>query len=104
MFKTSPITINSATYAYDLVVIFKSVKDIQTQFNKIDKYCEWAGMDLGINKCAIIGCPNKFKLSPTAFKAYIQSHNIQFRNQALPILHQNESYKYLEIQLVPSLT
>jgi hypothetical protein len=61
-------------------------------------------MDLGINKCAITGCPNKSKLSPTTFKAYLQSHNIQFRNQALPILHQNKSYKYLGIQLVPSLT
>jgi hypothetical protein len=61
-------------------------------------------MDLGINKCAITGCPNKSKLSPTTFKAYMQSHNIQFRNQALPILHQNEPYRYLGIQLVPSLT
>ena len=61
-------------------------------------------MGLGINKCAITRCPNKTKLSPTTFKAYLQSHNIQFRNQALPILHQNEPYKYLGIQLVPSLT
>jgi hypothetical protein len=61
-------------------------------------------MDLGINKCAITGCPNKSKLSPITFKAYIQSHNIQFRNQALPTLHQNEPYRYLGIQLVPSLT
>jgi hypothetical protein len=61
-------------------------------------------MDLGINKCTITGCPNKSKLSPTTFKAYLQSHNIQFRNQALPTLHQNKPYKYLGIQLVPSLT
>jgi hypothetical protein len=61
-------------------------------------------MGLGINKCAIRGCPNKSKLSPTTFKAYLQSHNIQFRNQAIPILYQNESYKYLGIQLIPSLT
>jgi hypothetical protein len=61
-------------------------------------------MDLGINKCAITCCPNKSKLSPTTFKAYVQSHNIQFRNQAFPILHQYESYKYLGVQLVPSLT
>ena len=61
-------------------------------------------MDLGINRCAITGCPNKSKFSPTTYKAYLQSHNIQFKNQALPTLHQNESYKYLGIQLVPSLT
>jgi hypothetical protein len=87
-FKTSSITISSAAYANDLVVIFKSITDIQAQLNKIDKYCEWAGMDLGINKCTITGYPNKSKLSPTTFKEYIQS----------------ESYKYLGIQLVPSLT
>jgi hypothetical protein len=96
-FKTSPITISFAAYADDLVVIFKSITYIQTQLNKIDKYCKWAGMDLGINKYAITGCPNKSKLSPTIFKACIQSHNIHFKNQALPILHQNESYKYLGI-------
>ena len=60
-------------------------------------------MGLGITKCAITYCPNKSILPPITFKAYLQSHNIQFRNQALPTLHQNESYKYLGIQLVPSL-
>jgi hypothetical protein len=103
-FKTSSMTISSAAYADDLAVVLKNIKDIQPQLNKIDKLCAWAGMGLGINKCAITGSPNKSKLSPTTFKAYLQSHNIQFRNQAIPILHQNESYKYLGIQLVPSLT
>jgi hypothetical protein len=103
-FKTSSLSISSAAYANDLAVIFKNIKDIQPQLNKIDKFCTWAGMGLGINKCAITGCPNKSKLSPTTFKAYLQSHNIQFHTQAIPILYQNEPYKYLGIQLVPSLT
>ena len=103
-FKTSSVTISSAAYADDLAVLFTNIKDILPQLNKIDKFCAWAGMGLGINKCAITGCPNKTKLSPTTFKAYLQSHNIKFRNQAIPILHQNESYKYLGIHLVPSLT
>jgi hypothetical protein len=71
-FKTSPITISSVAYADDLAVIFQNIKDIQTQLNKIDKFCAWAGMDLGINKCAMTGCPNKSKLSPTTYKAYLQ--------------------------------
>jgi hypothetical protein len=79
-FRTSSITISSAAYADDLAVVFRNIKDIQTQIKKIDKFCTWAGMDLGITKCAITGCPNKSKLSPTTFKAYVQSHNIQFRN------------------------
>jgi hypothetical protein len=98
------MTTLSTAYADDLVVILKNIKDIQTQLNKIDKYCNWAGMGLGITKCAITGCPNKSKLPPTTFKAFLQSHNIQFKNQTLPTLDQNESYKYLGIQLVPSLT
>jgi len=102
-FKTSSTTISSTAYADDLAVVFKNLKDIQPQINKTDKFCAWAGMDLGINKCAIAGCPNKTKFSPTTFKAYLQSHNIQFRNKAFPILHQNEPYKYLGIHLVPSL-
>jgi hypothetical protein len=39
----------------------------------------------------------------TTFKAYIQIHNIKYRNQPIPILHQNEPYVYLGIQLIPSL-
>jgi hypothetical protein len=60
-------------------------------------------MELGIPKCAIIGCPNNKPMPATTFKAYIQSHNIKYRNQPIPVLHQNEPYVYLGIQLIPSL-
>ena len=43
------------------------------------------------------------KTKPETFKAKIQAQNINYRNQPLPILHQNEPYVYLGIQLVPSL-
>jgi hypothetical protein len=51
----------------------------------------------------IYGCLNKSKLFPQNFKTYIQFHNIHFRNQPLPVLHQNKTYVYLSIQLVPLL-
>jgi hypothetical protein len=60
-------------------------------------------MELGIPKCAITGCPNNKPMTATIFKAYIQSHNIKYRNQPIPVLHQNEPYVYLGIQLIPSL-
>jgi hypothetical protein len=60
-------------------------------------------MELGIPKCAITGCPNNKPMLATTFKAYIQSHNIKYRNQHIPLLHQNEPYVYLGIQLIPSL-
>ena len=60
-------------------------------------------MELGISKCAIIGYPNKIHMIATTFKAYIQSQNITYRNQPISILHQNEPYVYLGIQLIPSL-
>ena len=60
-------------------------------------------MELGVLKCAITGCPNKSKIKPDTFKAKIQAQNISYRNQPLPVLHQNEPYVYLGIQLVPSL-
>jgi hypothetical protein len=59
-------------------------------------------MELGIPKCAITGCPNYKPMPPTTFKAYIQSHNIKYRNQPIPFLHQNEPYIYLGIQLLNS--
>jgi hypothetical protein len=101
--QTSQYTLNSATYADDLAIITSDIKHIQPQINKIDKFCQWAGMELGIPKCAITGCPNNKPMPTTTFKAYIQSHNIKYRNQPIPVLHQNEPYVYLGIQLIPSL-
>ena len=60
-------------------------------------------MDLNLAKCAITGCPNKSKLKPTTFKAFIQSQNIQYKTKNFPTLTQNEPYTYLGIQLIPSL-
>jgi hypothetical protein len=102
-FGTSKVKISSAAYADDLAVIANKLETLQRQLNKLDKLCEWAGMDLGIPKCAITGCPNKSKLHPTTFKALIQSTNINYRNQPIPILNQHEPYTYLGINLAPSL-
>jgi hypothetical protein len=55
-------------------------------------------MELGIPKCAITGCPNNGHMPATTFKAYIQSQNIKYRNQPIPVIHQNEPYV-----LIPSL-
>jgi hypothetical protein len=101
--KKSQYTLHSAAYADDLAIITSNIKHIQPQINKIDKFCQWAGMELGISKCAITGCPNNKYMPATTFKAYIQSHNITYRNQSIPVLHQNEPYVYLGIQLIPSV-
>ena len=37
------------------------------------------------------------------FKAYIQTHKIAYNRKLIPVLHQNEAYKYFGIQLIPSL-
>ena len=100
---TSKVTINSAAYADDLAIITNKLTSLQNQLNKLDKYCEWARMDLGITKCAITGCPNKSKMNQESFKAQIQATNITYRNQPIPILHRIEPYVYLGIQLIPSL-
>ena len=60
-------------------------------------------MEVGVPKCAATGCPNQSKLNPTTFKALMQASNINYRNQPIPILHQNEPYVYLGTHLVPSL-
>jgi hypothetical protein len=102
-FDTSRVKISSAAYADGLAAIANKLEALQTQLNKLDKFYEWAGMDLSIPKCAVTGCPNKSTLNPTTFKALIQSTNINYRNQPIPVLNQHESYTYIEINLVPSL-
>ena len=102
-FGTSKVKISSAAYADDLATIANKLKSLQIQLNKLDRFCEWAGMDLGIPKCAIMECPNKSKMSPLAFKTQIQVTNINYRNEPIPVLSQNEPYTYLGINLAPSL-
>ena len=102
-FKTSNNTINSIAYANNLAAFFSKVNFIAPQINKIDKYCEWTGMTLGISKCAITRCTNKTKLKPLDFTNHLRNANICFRNQPSLILNQNKPYKYLGIHLVPFL-
>ena len=71
--------------------------------NKVDKFCEWSRIDVGVPKCAITGCPNKSKMNPTSFIAYLQINNVKYRNQSIPALHQNEPYIYLGTSLVSTL-
>ena len=93
--RTSTINISSAAYADDLTAIANKLETLQTQLNKLDKICEWAGMDLGISKCAMTGCPNKSKLHPTTFKALIQATIINYINQPILTLNKHEPYTYL---------
>lgn len=57
-------------------------------------------MDIQIPKCALMKCLNKSKMNSTTFNAQIQATNINFRNQRLLVLHQNEPYVYIGINLV----
>ena len=102
-FETSKVKISSAAYADDLATIANKLKSLQIQLNKLNKFCEWVGMDLGILKCASTGCPNKSKVSPLTLKIQIQATNINYRNELIPVLHQNEPYTYLGINLALSL-
>src|ERR1700689_726102 len=43
-FGTSKLTISSAAYADDLAAISDNLQSLQIQLEKLDKYCEWAGM------------------------------------------------------------
>jgi hypothetical protein len=101
--KTSNCTLNSAAYADNLVILVNKLESLQPQINKIDRFCQWASMDLGITRCAITGRPNNQYMPPQTFKGYIQTKNITYRNQPIPVLHQDEPYTYLGINLVPSL-
>ena len=55
-FGTSKVKISSAAYAHDLTAIANKLESLQTQINKLDKFCEWAGMNLGIPKYVVTGC------------------------------------------------
>jgi hypothetical protein len=101
--KASIYALNSTTYRDDLVILTNKLESLQPQINKIDRFCQWSRMDLGITNCAITGCSNNQYMPPRSFTGYIQTKNIKHRNQPISVLHQDESYTYLGIHLAPSL-
>ena len=101
-FNTSPSLCTTSAYADDLAILSDTIQNIQPQITKLQKFAEWAHMDLNLAKCAITGCPNKLKLKPNTFKAFIQPQHIIYKNKNFPTLTQNKPYTYLGIQLVPS--
>lgn len=66
--KTSNTKISSTTYTNDLDIITNKLTSLQIQLNKLDKYWEWACMDLGIPKYVVIECSNKAQLRPQLSK------------------------------------
>ena len=62
------------------------------QLNKLIEYFEWTWVDLGIPKCAITSYPNKSKLNSQAFKTHVQTTNMNYRNQPIPVFDQHEPY------------
>ena len=102
-FSTSLSSCTTSAYADDLAILSDTIHNIQPQITKLQKFAEWAHMDLNLAKCAITGCPNRSKLKPNTFKAFIQSQQITYKNKNFPTLTQNEPYTYLGIQLIPSL-
>ena len=87
-FSTSTSTCTTTAYADDLAIISDNINHIQPQILKLQKFAEWSHMDLNLSKCAITGCPNKSKLKPNTFKAYIQSQNITYKTKPFPTLTQ----------------
>ena len=80
-FSTSTSSCTTPAYADDLAILSDNILSIQPQIIKLQKFAEWAHMDLNLAKCAITGCPNKSKLKPNTFKAFIQSQNIHYKNK-----------------------
>lgn len=75
--RTSHIECGLASYAYDLVVIANKLKSVQLQLNKLDKYYEWARVDLDISKCTINQLPQHIKTKPTSLPNTNTSHKYQ---------------------------
>ena len=57
--KTSIATCNTIAYADDLPILTDNVAHIQSQIHKLQKFLEWAYLNLNLSKYAITGCPNK---------------------------------------------
>ena len=102
-FKTSSTTCNTISYTDNLAILTNNITHIQPQIRKLQKFSEWAYLDLNLFKCTITGCPNKSNPKPTTFKAYVQAQHVHFKIQPFPTLTQNEPYTYLGIHLVPLL-
>jgi len=86
-FGTSTSNISSAAYADDLAALTHSLYAIQIQLNKIERFSDWTGLEVGTQKCAVTRCPNKSKLTPTEFKTLIQTQNTNNYQPSIKMKH-----------------
>ena len=92
VFQTSLNIITSIAYVDDLAILTNKIHHIQPQVNELRQYVDWAHMIIGITKCVVTNRPNKSKLQMLAITTYLKAQNINYKNQQLPILSQNEPY------------
>ena len=77
-FETSNTTINFAAYADDLANLGNEIKSLQIQMNKVDKFCEWSGMDIGVPQMCNYRSPKQIQNGLTRYilAKYRGSQNI----------------------------
>ena len=105
-----PFTISSLPYADDLVAPTSSPQDTYIQLQKLSHFCQWAGLEVNVRKCAITGALHRSCPSSTPSQAYsAQRLNkalgnfARYRDKPLPMLDPKIPFTYLGIKLSANL-
>ena len=89
----SPNTIRTIASTNDLGILIGNIQHIQHQLDKLQEYNDWARMDLGINKRVVSECPNKSKVQPLAFTAYLKAQHINVKDTSFYLISKTK-YPY----------
>ncbi len=105
-----PFTISSLAYADDLVTPTSSPHDTHIQLQKLSRFCQWAGLEVNVRKCAITGALHRSCPSYAPAQAFslqrlntILGTSARYRDEQLPVLDPKVPFTYLGIRLSANL-
>ena len=106
-------TQSSPTFADDMLLLSPCHLRLQTQFEKVLRYCQWGGLSINASKCAVTGALHH--ATATGPSCTLDHHISLLRNQlanrfitldgthCVPFLHPTSSYKYLGVHMTFNL-
>jgi hypothetical protein len=103
------VTQNARAFADDVVTITYSLKGLKLQFEKIQKYCLWAGLKLNPQKSAVTGALHHAIKTGLAnnHSDRLLANQLQdkFKDQGIPVpfIPPDKPYPYLGVHICANL-
>ena len=103
--KTSDTRMGQSAYADDLCVATNTVAQMEAQMDKLMAFEKWAQLEVNIPKCALTAALHHKGRNAKEDKHTLNriAQRLSYRGGMMPVLGENEPYRYLGVMVTASL-